>query len=265
MASHTVFGSMFYPLQAACIPVSNSLPCFLSFTHVTCFQRFALDSLEAVDAKADLKAIIEAVQAANGDIDLLLKELFDYEEQKLNAIAASVQGRAPLPPPPAPPAPGTECMQGTGPLGGDATWQPLVPLTPAAQACACSAQGSNRGTIPPVVQVMVYVQPGQPNSFSGFFLQSSDLPSQLEAYTAFSGRMPVPPEWVLSQGAIMGTEGGTQVVNDTFNVVNGNAPISALWMQVRRQASSSHKGSGSVLGMWREGRRADALCVGHAA
>ena len=65
------------------------------------------------------------------------------------------------------------CTQQQAPkLGGDATWMPLVPLSPADRACACATGAASPGKLPAVVQVLVYVQPGKDYSIGGFFLQA---------------------------------------------------------------------------------------------
>lgn len=119
---------------------------------------------------------------------------------------------------------------------GDATWMPLVPLSPADEACACASDAASPGKLPAAVQVLIYVQPGQDHSFGGFFLQASSLEEELQQYTAFAGRMAPPPAWAAG-GAILGAAGGAKAVNASFNVLQeAGVPVVAIWSQVRSRA-----------------------------
>lgn len=63
------------------------------------------------------------------------------------------------------------------------------------------------------------------------FIGGKDVPSLVETYTNYSGRMRKLPEWSY-KSAVIGMQGGTQIVREKLQMLEkANTPISAFWLQ----------------------------------
>lgn len=76
------------------------------------------------------------------------------------------------------------------------------------------------------VQVEVYA-----SRMSGQILNGASPEDLIGEYTEYAGRMRPLPDWILS-GAVVGMQGGTQRVRETYRRLEGlEAPVAAFWLQ----------------------------------
>ena len=69
------------------------------------------------------------------------------------------------------------------------------------------------------------------NHMHGQFIHGATLLDQIEAFTAYSGRMPSLPDWI-HRGAVVGMMGGSDRVRATYATLKkAGANISAFWLQ----------------------------------
>lgn len=70
------------------------------------------------------------------------------------------------------------------------------------------------------------------STLNGRIIRGATPSEIVSAYTTFSGRQRALPDWITTGGAVVGLQGGTDIVNGKLKfLLDNHVPVAAIWLQ----------------------------------